>query len=585
MSSLRARLPTTALSYYVSALRAVLDRPGEVAGFVCAATMHALGHSAVAFIAGAMAISLAGGMTPGGPLAMHLLGASGLADRAVALTVAGLATIGMKAAAGVYATYVQSRIAGDAAAALRLELLDALLTVHRLRRPRHACQGGQLAPTAAGVSALTDHVREVEAGLRQGLLGGARAIAQLVPLAALLFALSPRMALAAALAQGMFGWLLSRARAGYRAALALASREREDLLEAADESVRHAELWVTYGAEAKARAAMRGLGASIARRSGWLDARVAALSGANEVLGAAALLLAVAACRAGWLGGTAEGSTLLAFAVAFFLAYRPMRELSDARLAATRAQLAYEALRRVTEAAAADRSLDREPVSIDAEGPVEHWPSGALELRRLQLARGGCGPISLRVEAGAVAVVTGATGIGKTTLLRTLLGLEPASAGEVVFAGAALGDAPAGPRGRPFAWVPQDAPLLADTLEANVALGSEGADARALLEPLGAAHLASALRAGRLGAGGRAVSGGERQWIALARAIATSQPVLLLDEPTSGLDPRSERAVLDAIARLRGKRTVIVVTHRREPLAIADVVLHLEPAIAAEKAA
>ena len=227
MSSKRARLPTTALSYYVSALRAVLDRPGEVAGFVCAATLHALGHAAVAFIAGAMAISLAGGMTPGGPSASHSSGPQA-SPTAVALTVAGLATIGMKAAAGVYATYVQSRIAGDAAAALRLELLDALLTVHRLRRPRHACQGGQLAPTAAGVSALTDHVREVEAGLGQGLLGGARAIAQLVPLGALLFALSPRMALAAALAQGVFGWLLSRARVGYRAALARASREREE---------------------------------------------------------------------------------------------------------------------------------------------------------------------------------------------------------------------------------------------------------------------------------------------------------------------------------------------------------------------
>ena len=103
----------------------------------------------------------------------------------------------------------------------------------------------------------------------------------------------------------------------------------------------------------------------------------------------------------------------------------------------------------MTEAAAADRSLDRGPVSIDEEGPVEHWPAGPLELRRLQLARGRCGPISLRVEAGAVAVVTGATGIGKTTLLPARCSaLDPASAGEVLFGGVALGDAPAGPRGR-----------------------------------------------------------------------------------------------------------------------------------------
>ena len=196
MLSIRSRLPRTALSYYVSAIRSVLDRPGEVAGFVCAATLHALGHAAVAFVAGAMAISLAGGAAPGGPLASAIFGQSNGADRALALTLAALVTIAVKAAAGVYATYVQSRVAGAAAAALRLELLDALLSVHHLRRPRHACQGVQVAPTASGVAALTEHVREVEAGIAQGLLGGARAIAQLVPLGALLVALSPRMAVA-----------------------------------------------------------------------------------------------------------------------------------------------------------------------------------------------------------------------------------------------------------------------------------------------------------------------------------------------------------------------------------------------------
>jgi ABC-type transport system involved in cytochrome bd biosynthesis fused ATPase/permease subunit len=145
----------------------------------------------------------------------------------------------------------------------------------------------------------------------------------------------------------------------------------------------------------------------------------------------------------------------------------------------------------------------------------------------------------------------------------------------VHFDGASLGAAPAGPVARPFAWVPQDAPLLADTLAANVSLGAPAADPREALEPLGAAHLAAALEGSRLGAGGRPVSGGERQWIALARAIATGLPVLLLDEPTSGLDPQAQRHVLEAIARLRGRRTVVVVTHRPEPLSIADVVVRL----------
>jgi ABC-type multidrug transport system fused ATPase/permease subunit len=570
------------LSYYVSETRAVLPHKVELLAFVGAGALHAFGHALVALMAGGVAIALID--APGAKDTLPLLGGR-LAERALALSLAGLAAVFAKGVAGVYATYVQSRIAGDIAAALRLELLDALLTIHRLRQPRHLDQGAGVAPGARAVAALTERVRDVEGGIGQGVLGGARAVAQLVPLTALLFALSPRMALAAGLVQGTFGWLLGRMRSGYKRALKRAAHEREHLLEAADEAVRHADLWVAYGAESKARARMRSLGTSIARGSAWLDARVSGLSSANEVLGAAALVAAVAACSAGWLGGSHDGTTLLAFAIAFFLAYRPVRELADARLALARAQLAYEELQAVTGSVGQPPEVAAAALDGADEAPAPEWPSGALEVRSLRLAYGACAPVSLRLDPGAIAVLTGPTGVGKTTLLRTLLGLEPSRGGQITFEGRQLSDAPAGPRARPFAWVPQEAPLLADTLEANVALGSHETSTMSLLGPLGATHLPAALEGGRLGAGGRAVSGGERQWIAIARAIATRQPVLLLDEPTNGLDPRAERAVLDAIARLRGKRTVILVTHRREPLSIADVVVRLEPAAPEERAA
>jgi ABC-type transport system involved in cytochrome bd biosynthesis fused ATPase/permease subunit len=558
--------PRTVFSYYGAALGPVLRRPARIARFVAAVALHAAGHALVALVAGGVAISLAGGVAPRGSLPSTVWGAGSPSDRALALALAGLAAIAMKAVAGVYATYVQAHLGGEVGAALRLELLDALLTVHPLRRPRQADHGVQVAPTAQGVAALTERVREVEAGLATGMLGGARAIAQLVPLAALLIALSPRMALAAAAAQASFGWMLGRVRTGYRAALRRAAADRDKLLEAADESVRHAELWATYGAEWKARGGLRALGERIAEGSAKIDARVAALSGANEVLGACALLIAVVACRAGWLGGTAEGSTLLAFAVTFFLAYRPVRELADARLAAARAQVAYEDVCAVSAGA---------EVEVGAGSAARSWPLADLEVRDLRIARGASAPLSFRVGAGAIAVVIGPTGVGKTTLLRTLLGLDRSLGGEVSYDGESLGDAPVGPAARPFVWGPQDSPLLADSLEANVGLGGGGTGAREILEALGAGQLATEVGDGRLGAGGRAVSGGERQWIGLARAIASDQPVLLLDEPTSGLDARSEQAVLGAIQRLRGRRTVVVVTHRPEVVAIGDVVVRL----------
>ena len=592
--------------FYLQRLGPALHGAPRLLSFLLASALHAIGHALVALVAGAVALSLTDRLGARSQPFLRPFDSSGLpgdgslsADRALFLSLVGLGVVFVKGAAGAYATFVQAQVAGEVGSDLRLELLDALLAIHRLQRPRHGDHGSDVGGTAQAVVALTDRVREVEGGLEQGLLGGARAAAQLAPIAALLFFLSGRMALVAALVLGAFGVLLGRVRAGYRRATQRAAGAREQLLEAADEAVRHADLWVTYGAEARVRALVRRLGQAITAGAARLQVRAGVLSGANEVLGAAALVAAIAASRAGWLGHAPDGRTLLLFAVAFFLAYRPLREIADARLALSRAQGAYEDLRRVIDEGAPEDAPVRlrAPAARGADTPVapvaRSWPPARLELRSLRLARGASAsgegtPLTLSIEAGTIVVLAGPTGVGKTTLLRTLLGLERAAGGDIFFDGEALGDSPAGPDARPFAWVPQDAPLLADTLAANVALGAPdagAAEALEALEAMGAAHLVAALQAERLGAGGRVVSGGERQWIALARAIATRQPVLLLDEPTSGLDPASQQRVLSAIARLRGKRTVLLVTHRSEPLEIADVVVRLDARGAIERAA
>jgi ABC-type transport system involved in cytochrome bd biosynthesis fused ATPase/permease subunit len=183
------------------------------------------------------------------------------------------------------------------------------------------------------------------------------------------------------------------------------------------------------------------------------------------------------------------------------------------------------------------------------------------------------------VEPGKIAAIVGPSGIGKTSLLRAMLGLDRPRTGTIAWGAEDLTTRGVGPFERPFAWVPQDAPVLGDTLVANVTLGvttkaEDPPDALRVLDELGAHGLAEAL-GGSVLATERGVSGGERQWIAVARAFATGLPVLLLDEPTSSLDPAAQERMLRAIAGLRGKRTVVIVTHRSEPLAIADVVVRL----------
>jgi ABC-type transport system involved in cytochrome bd biosynthesis fused ATPase/permease subunit len=197
-----------------------------------------------------------------------------------------------------------------------------------------------------------------------------------------------------------------------------------------------------------------------------------------------------------------------------------------------------------------------------------------LRLDSVMTAFGRHGPLSAEVAAGSIVAVVGPTGVGKTSLLRALLGLSPLRAGCIYWGGEPIEQNGVGPSERPFAWVPQDAPIVGDTLAINVGLGRADDDAQVpdpapFLRRLGAESLAS--RESLAG-----LSGGERQWVAVARALASGQPALLLDEPTSALDPAGERRLLAALAELRGEYTVIIVTHRTAPLAIADKVLRLD---------
>ncbi|MCU0694154.1 MAG: ATP-binding cassette domain-containing protein [Polyangiaceae bacterium] len=170
----------------------------------------------------------------------------------------------------------------------------------------------------------------------------------------------------------------------------------------------------------------------------------------------------------------------------------------------------------------------------------------------------------------------GPTGAGKTTLLRALLGLEPSAQGDVRVQDRLLTPEQVGPAWRPFAWVPQDAPVVSGTLEDNFGLtGVSCPRALAELDALGAGELRAQLSAVKLGQGGRPLSGGERRWIALARAVATGYPVLLLDEPTAGLDPDARARVLELLRAARKSRALLVVSHAEEVIALADEVVRI----------
>ena len=180
-------------------------------------------------------------------------------------------------------------------------------------------------------------------------------------------------------------------------------------------------------------------------------------------------------------------------------------------------------------------------------------------MRGLAVARGAWStPVTdLHAEPGEIVALVGPTGSGKTTLLRALLGLEPDAQETVCYGDHDLSAAGVGPRERPFAWVPQEAAIISGTIADNVTLGAPepiDASAQSTLQSLGAQSLLDRAGAARIHAGGPELSGGERQWVALARALASGLPVLLLDEPTSGLDPASGAVTLARIGSLLRRR-------------------------------
>ncbi|MBX3218465.1 MAG: ABC transporter ATP-binding protein [Labilithrix sp.] len=583
--------------------------------------MHAAGHAFLAAAAGVLARALAWGPAPMDAGSTFVLPVSGFPDFAVLpLAISGVFAAIVKLVGGALASWAEARVAGDVAARVRLSVLDDVLALNGLRTPRHDDHGSSVergAGTRADrLAALTSHVGDVERGVAHGVLAEVRAVVQLVPLGALLVVLAPELAGTAVLALGGFGVLAFSLRRAFKRAHARASRSATALVGAADEAVRHAELWATYGAKRRIRAHVARVGRAIARESARIRVRASLLSSTSEVLGATALVLALVLASRGALG--VDHGTVVPFAIAFFMAYRPLRELVDARLARARGEEALAAaLGERTEvvrgaagsgrvaasvgAGAAEAAGERSSASAGVIAAAS-WSLEPLVLTGARARHGAHAPISVSVPPGAIVALVGPTGIGKTSLLRALLGLEPLLAGEVRYGAQVLeassgagppgveppGAAAAGgerrgvgPSARPFAWVPQDAPIVGDTLAINVGLGRADDDAVVpdpvpVLAKLGNEALGAALGDDVLGTV-RPLSGGERQWIAVARALATGLPVLLLDEPTSALDGVSQARLLEAIARLRGERTVILVTHRTEPLAIADVVLRLEP--------
>jgi ATP-binding cassette subfamily B protein len=190
--------------------------------------------------------------------------------------------------------------------------------------------------------------------------------------------------------------------------------------------------------------------------------------------------------------------------------------------------------------------------------------------------------IELTIEPGETVAFVGPSGSGKSTLLNVVLGFLRPTAGRLLLDGVDMQSLDLRTFRSRVSVVPQESVLFEGTIRDNVTYGLQGVPDEVVVDALrdaNALEIVDAMPDGWhtvVGERGARLSGGQRQRIAIARALIRNPRVLLLDEATSALDGESEKLVQDAVERLMGGRTTLIVAHRLSTIRAADRIAVLD---------
>ena len=187
--------------------------------------------------------------------------------------------------------------------------------------------------------------------------------------------------------------------------------------------------------------------------------------------------------------------------------------------------------------------------------------------------------VSLDIPAGTMTALVGPSGSGKSTIAKLIAGFWDVEDGSLTMGGYDLKDIPLKELYDQTAFVSQDIYLFDDTIMNNIRMGRVSAtdeEVMAVAEASGCKELIANLEAGyntMVGQGGTHLSGGEKQRIAIARAMIKDAPIVILDEATAYIDPENEAVIQNAIGNLIKGKTVIVIAHRLSTITNADNIL------------
>jgi ATP-binding cassette, subfamily B, bacterial MsbA len=331
-----------------------------------------------------------------------------------------------------------------------------------------------------------------------------------------------------------------------------------------------------HGAEAS-QIARFGRASDMMRRLA-LKAVVAAatMTPVTQIMAACALsaVIVVALWQSGQQGNSV--GSFVAFVTAMLMLVAPIKHLSEVAGPITRGMA----------------SLDRGIALLD-NSPVEQGGSfdpgrsrGHLEVRGVSLRYRDDSPpalqdLDLELRAGEAVALVGPSGAGKSTLVNLLPRFIEPSQGSIYLDGEPITNWNVNALRRQFALVSQDVVLFNDSVAANVALGI-APDRERVIAALKGANLLAFVESmpqgidSVIGHNGGQMSGGQRQRLAIARAIYKDAPILILDEATSALDSESERLVQQALEVLMRGRTSLVIAHRLSTIERADRIVALD---------